>query len=136
MRWLFAAVHWVGNKFRLMTRMRITSFFLGLYSLGSFLTVTIDPILKDSKYNIFRREDFFNIFINYWYIILAALYLKYKDPVERKMQADKKRRLSWKTRKLTSALAIQRLELKASNTEIKEFRREILLCIASSVAET
>ncbi len=127
----------IADRIRLIGRISLAGALLSAVTFVCFCAVTIFPVLLRGTYDLSSKRDWLKLLGVAWPLILAALYLKYKDPIERKLQADRDKRLGWKTRKLTSALAIQKMDFKIPKyqSDLLRIRTEILSCIASSVSE-
>jgi hypothetical protein len=126
----------VINRFRPIAELRFLPVLAGIGSFVAFVTVTIEPMIRQEGINVLKSDGFLRLCWTYGYLFLAALYLKYKDSIATKLQTDEKKRVAWKSRKILAALAIQKLEPKVpKNTQLMDIRREVLTCVASSVAE-
>jgi hypothetical protein len=136
-RALKAVAYQIASRIHRLSRITVAKALSGVFTLLAFLVVTLFSVIQRGHYDLGKGSDWLRMLGAAWPLILAALYLKYKDPVQRLFEGDKEKRLAWKTRKLRCALVLQRMEYKIPRgaSELLRIRTELLFCVASSVSE-
>lgn len=137
LRALVALVYQVGNRFRRLGQISLAKALAGALTLVAFLCVTLFSVIQRGHYELGKAADWGRMLGAAWPLIIAALYLRYKDPVQRYFQGDKEKRLAWKTRKLRCALVLQKMKftIPKNASELQHIRTELLFCVASSASE-